>query len=94
MDLIGSGERALFSRHVIGGSVLMSGRTRLELVGDPADCEGLEVGFVNGRDSPETFLQGDPHRCTAFTNDQISHGVRFEFGAGIVNYRPFAGYMT
>jgi hypothetical protein len=28
-----------------------------------------------------------------FTNDQISYKVRFEFGAGIVNWRPFVGYM-
>ena len=53
------------------------------LVGDPADCEGLEVGFVGGRDSPELFLQDDPRMGTVFTNDQISYKVRFEFGAGV-----------
>ena len=31
---------------------------------------------------------------TVFTNDQISTKVRFEFGVGIVNWRPFVGYMT
>ena len=64
------------------------------LAGDPADCEGLEVGFVNGRDTPELFVQDDPRMGAVFTNDQISYKVRFEFGAGIVNYRPFVGYMT
>ena len=61
------------------------------LVGDPADCGGLEVYFVNGRDSPELFLQDDPRIGAVFTDDQK---VRFEFGASIVNRRPFVGYVT
>jgi hypothetical protein len=63
------------------------------IVGDPADCAGLEIGFVQGVDSPQLFMQDDPRAGSVFTNDQISYKVRFEFGAGIVNWRPFVGYM-
>ena len=68
--------------------------TKYWLVGDPADCQGLEVGFVNGRDSPELFVADDPRMGTTLTADQITYKVRFEFGAAIVNWRPFVGYMT
>ncbi len=63
------------------------------IVGDPADCAGLEIGFVQGVDSPQLFIQDDPRMGSVFTHDQISYKVRFEFGAGIVNWRPFVGYM-
>jgi len=63
------------------------------IAGDPADCAGLEIGFVLGVDSPQLFMQDDPRMGSVFTNDQISYKVRFEFGAGIVNWRPFVGYM-
>jgi hypothetical protein len=56
--------------------------------------EGLKVCSVNGRDSPELFLADDPRTGVNLTNDQITHKVRFEFGVCIVNWRPFAGYMT
>ena len=68
--------------------------TKYWLVGDPADCQGLEVGFVNVRDSPQLFLADDPRTGLFLTNDHITRKVRFEFGAAIVNCRPFAGYMT
>lgn len=63
------------------------------IVGDPADCAGLEIGFVQGVDSPQLFIQDDPRVGSVFTHDQISYKVRFEFGAGVVNWRPFVGYM-
>ncbi len=63
------------------------------VVGDPADCAGLEIGFVQGVDSPQLFVQDDPRAGSVFTHDQISYKVRFEFGAGIVNWRPFVGWM-
>ena len=83
-----------FSRRLLGYMVAPwnASASKYWLVGDPADCGGLEVGFVNGRDSPELFLQDDPRMGAVFTNDQVK--VRFEFGAGILNWRPFVGYMT
>ena len=63
-------------------------------MGEPADCDGLEVGFVNGRDSPELFLADDPRTGLTLTNDQITYKVRFEFGVCIVNWHPFVGYIT
>lgn len=61
---------------------------------DPRDCSGMEIGFVNGQDTPQLFIQDDPRVGSVFTNDQISYKVRFEFGAAIVNWRAFVGYNT
>lgn len=64
------------------------------VVMDPQDCPGMEIGFVNGQDTPQLFIQDDPRVGSVFTNDQISYKVRFEFGATIVNWRAFVGYNT
>ena len=58
--------------------------TRFWVVGDPADYEGMEAGFVSGRDTPEVFLADDPRESPTLTNDQITYKVRFDFGACIV----------
>jgi hypothetical protein len=57
------------------------------LVCDPAQVESIEVGFVNGRESPEFLLQDRPLAGQVFTNDQISFKVRWEFGGAWLDYR-------
>lgn len=54
----------------------------------------MQVGIAGGSSISALFLQDDPRMGTVFTNDQISYKVRFEFGAGIINWPPFVGYMT
>ena len=75
---------SFFSRRIMGYIVAPwnTSATKFWLVGDPADCEGLEVGFVHGRDAPELFQQDGPRMGTVFTHDQISYKVRFEFWGG------------
>ena len=53
-----------------------------------------EAAPYAGRDSPELFLADGPRMGAALTADQITFKARFEFGAAIVNWRPFVGYMT
>jgi hypothetical protein len=72
----------------------LSSETKYFAVMDPVDCGGLEIGFVNGLDTPQLFIQDDPRVGSVLTNDQITYKVRFEFGAAVVNWRPFAGYLT
>ncbi|MGH2356199.1 MAG: Mu-like prophage major head subunit gpT family protein, partial [Chloroflexota bacterium] len=57
------------------------------VMADPALVEGLEVGFVGGREAPDLLLQDAPTAGMVFTNDQISFRVRWEFGGGWVDYR-------
>ena len=60
------------------------------LMADPAQIEGIEVGFLNGRQEPELLVQDNPTAGTVFTNDAISWKVRWIYGAGWLDWR--AGY--
>jgi hypothetical protein len=57
------------------------------LVADPAVVEGLEIGFVGGREAPELLLQDHPTQGAVFTNDALTYKIRWEFGGGWVDYR-------
>ena len=54
---------------------------------DPALVPGIEVGFLNGRDTPELLMQEVQDGASVFTNDLISYKVRWEFGGGWLDYR-------
>lgn len=55
---------------------------------DPRMAEGIEIGFVGGRETPELLMQDGPAEGQVFTNDQMSYKVRWEFGGGWLDYRP------
>lgn len=57
------------------------------LMADPAQIECLEVGFINGQETPELLVQDNPTAGSVFTNDTISYKVRWEFGGGWLDYR-------
>ena len=57
------------------------------LMADPAQIESLEVGFINGQETPELLVQDNPTAGSVFTNDAISYKVRWEFGGGWLDYR-------
>jgi hypothetical protein len=57
------------------------------LIADPMIVPGIEVGFLNGRDTPEMLMQEGGDGQYVFTNDLISYKVRWEFGGGWVDYR-------
>ena len=59
------------------------------LVGDPSISPTIEVGFMDGKETPELFVQDDPVVGSAFTADQVTYKIRHTWGYGIVDYRPF-----
>lgn len=56
----------------------------------PEDMEGIEVGFLQGREDPEIFVQDNPLVDNTFIYDQIRHKVRHEYGGCVVDFRAFA----
>lgn len=60
---------------------------------DPAQIVGIELGFLNGNKVPQLLSQTDPRTGLVFTNDVISHRVRFEFGGGWLDYRAGAAQL-
>ena len=59
------------------------------LAADPALAEMIKVGFLNGREEPELFIQDMQNVGTFFDKDSITHKVRHIYDTAIADYRPF-----
>jgi len=57
------------------------------LVCDPADCPTIEVGFFNGKEEPELFVQDQPTVGSMFTNDKITYKIRHIYGVCVLDHR-------
>lgn len=64
------------------------------LAADPADITGLEIGFLDGNEEPELFIQDNPTAGSVFTNDQITYKIRHIYGGAIIDYRAFQGSIV
>ena len=61
---------------------------------NPSDVEGIEVGFLNGREDPEILVQDQPTVGNVFIYDTIRYKVRHEYGGAVVDFRAFAGAIV
>jgi hypothetical protein len=59
------------------------------LLADPMVWDGLELGFVLGKETPTLIAANQEAVGAMFTNDVIQYKVRHEYGAGTIDYRPF-----
>lgn len=51
----------------------------------------IEVGFLDGQETPELFVQDLPSQGSMFSNDQLTYKVRHIYGGAVMDFRPFAG---
>jgi hypothetical protein len=65
--------------------------TDYAVVANPSDVLGLEVGFLDGNDTPELFVSDNPNAGSWFTNDMITYKCRFVYGAAVKDWRAFYG---
>jgi hypothetical protein len=56
-------------------------------VGDTAACPTIEVGFYQGREEPELFLQSSPDSESMFNADKLSYKIRHIWGIGVLEHR-------
>ncbi len=61
------------------------------LIADPLDAEGIRIGYLSGKRTPEILLQDQPTVAGVFTNDQIKYRVKFRYGGTITDFRAFYG---
>lgn len=54
---------------------------------DPLDIPSVEVGFLDGNEEPEIFVQDNPSMGSLFTNDTITYKIRHVYGGGVTDYR-------
>lgn len=59
------------------------------MVADPAEVPTVVVGFLNGAQEPELFVQDDPRVGSNFTSDKVSYKVRHIYGGDVIDHRSF-----
>jgi hypothetical protein len=47
----------------------------------------LEIGFLDGYQTPQIFIANVPNQGTQFTNDQLQYKVKFVFGGKPIDFR-------
>ena len=54
---------------------------------DLADMPCVEVGFLDGQEEPELFVQDNPTVGSLFTNDTITYKIRHIYGGNVTDFR-------
>lgn len=55
----------------------------------PAKAPTIEVGFLQGRENPELFVQDDATAGSMFSADKVTWKIRHVWGYGVLDHRPF-----
>jgi hypothetical protein len=64
------------------------------LVARPEDVVGIEIGFINGQETPELFVSDIANVGSWFTNDKLTYKIRHEYGGNIIDFRAFDGSIV
>lgn len=54
---------------------------------DPLDIPNIEIGFLNGAEDPELFIQDSPTVGAVFSHDKITYKIRHIYGGTVTDYR-------
>jgi len=54
---------------------------------DPLDIPTIEIGFLDGNEEPELFVQDNPSVGSMFTNDKVTYKIRHTYGGNVLDYR-------
>ena len=52
-------------------------------VADPSELPAIEIGFLNGREEPELFMQDMPNVGSMFSNDKLTYKIRHIYGGAV-----------
>lgn len=61
------------------------------LAADKADCDIIQIGFIDGKETPELLLQDDPKVGNNFSADEITYKIRHEFGGNVTGNEGLYG---
>lgn len=59
------------------------------LAADPLDIPGIEIGFLDGNEEPELFVQDDPRGGSMFSHDKLTWKIRHVYGGNVTDFRAF-----
>ncbi len=54
---------------------------------DPAEVPSIEVGFLDGHQEPELFLDESPSSGSLFARDMLAYKIRHIYGGAVLDYR-------
>ena len=57
------------------------------LSADPMDVPTIEIGFLDGNEEPELFVQDSPTVGSLFSHDKITYKVRHPYGGNVLDFR-------
>jgi hypothetical protein len=63
-------------------------------VADPRDIPTIEVGFLQGREEPEVFVQDQPTQGYMFNSDKLAYKIRHEWGLAPLDHRGFYKHVV
>lgn len=58
-------------------------------VADPRRIPTIEIGFLDGREEPELFVQDMPNVGSMFSNDKITYKIRHIYSGAVMDFRGF-----
>jgi len=64
------------------------------LSANPADCPTIEIGFIDGEENPELFVQDLPTVGSMFNNDKLTYKIRHVYGGAVIDYRGLDGSIV
>lgn len=63
-------------------------------VADPRRIPTIEVGFLDGREEPELFVQDMPNVGSMFSNDKITYKIRHIYSGAVMDYRGLRKHVV
>lgn len=63
-------------------------------VADPRRIPTIEVGFLDGREEPELFVQDTPNVGSLFSNDKITYKIRHIYSGAVMDYRGLRKHVV
>lgn len=79
------------SANVSYGANTLAPKQMWFVLADPGDAPTIEVGFLNGRDDPEIFVQNSNTEGDMFNKDLVTWKVRHFWDANIMDHRAMVG---
>lgn len=64
------------------------------MTADPGEVDMIVVGFLNGRQDPELFVQDLERVGSFFDTDEVTWKIRHVYKSVVVDYRPFAAGIS
>jgi hypothetical protein len=68
---------------------VLSSTTGWYAVANPMEVGTIVMGFLNGRQDPELFVQDQPNVGANFTADKTTYKVRHIYGGDVIDHRSF-----